>query len=179
MHEKPAELHRRAGPGHLRFALITVSTSRAKALAEGREPPRDESYAIARSLVEQAGHSVVAYKVVSDDPVEIVEAVAGLALSGAADIIVTMGGTGPTKSDVTVETLRPLFSKELEGFGCLFRHLSYEEVGSAAFLSNATAGVIGEAVVFALPGSPGAARLALEKLILPEAGHVVGLVRRE
>ncbi len=177
MKEHPHEEHRKRGPRHIGFAFITISTSRALAVKRGETPLPDESYRIARELVEKNGHRASAYRLVADDPLEIVNALADLLRREDVDIVVTMGGTGPAPSDVTVATLRPLFEKELEGFGCIFRMLSYGEIGSAAFLSNATAGIVGGKVVFVLPGSPGAARLALEKIILPEAGHILGLIR--
>ncbi len=173
----PAHEHRLHAPSRIDFALITVSTSRYEALARGEEPPRDISYEVARELIEKAGHRVLLYRIVPDGPLEIIGAVME-AVEGGIDVIVTMGGTGPARSDVTVETLRPLFRKEIEGFGCVFRLLSYAEAGSIAYLSNATAGFIGDSLIYLLPGSPNAVRLAFEKLILPEAGHILSIARR-
>jgi len=177
MEETPAHRHRLHAPRRIDFGLITVSTSRYEALARGEEPPEDVSYSIARSLVEAAGHRVVYYRIVPDRHLDIVAAVMEASGRGAR-VVVTMGGTGPARSDVTVEALRPLFRKELEGFGCIFRMLSYSEAGSAAYLSNATAGLVGDVLVYLLPGSPGAVRMAFEKLILPEAGHILGIAGR-
>jgi len=89
------------------------------------------------------------------------------------DAIITCGGTGINPSDVTIETLEPILEKELPGFGELFRHLSYQEIGSAAVMTRAVAGVAKGKVIFCLPGSPNAAKLCLEKLILPETGHII------
>ena len=95
-----------------------------------------------------------------------------------ADVVITTGGTGITSRDSTYEALSALFDKHLDGFGELFRMLSYEEIGSAAMMSRACAGTIGRRAVFALPGSPQAVQLAVDKLILPEIGHVVRELRR-
>src|SRR5690606_36268455 len=94
------------------------------------------------------------------------------------DFIVVSGGTGMTPRDVTIEACRPLFSKELEGFGELFRMLSYQEIGSAAVMSRAAAGAMGRTMVFCLPGSKAAVRLATERLILPEIRHLISHIRR-
>lgn len=94
------------------------------------------------------------------------------------DVIVTTGGTGFSPRDVTVEAVSPFFDRPIEGFGELFRHLSFEEVGAAAILSRATAGLVGTRAVFLLPGSPKAVALALDRLILPEVGHLLGQARR-
>jgi molybdenum cofactor biosynthesis protein B len=93
------------------------------------------------------------------------------------DVIVFTGGTGLTRTDVTIEAVRSLFDKEIEGFGDVFRHFSIQEVGTAAFLTRATGGVIGDKVVFLLPGSPNAVRTGM-KIILTEAPHLLHLVRQ-
>ncbi|MGC8936120.1 MAG: MogA/MoaB family molybdenum cofactor biosynthesis protein, partial [Candidatus Methanomethylicaceae archaeon] len=99
------------------------------------------------------------------------------AVKGIADVIVISGGTGPGPRDVTVEAITPLFEKELPGFGELFRHMSYEKVGTSTIASRATAGITKGVLVFALPGSPDAVKLAMEKIILPESPHLVKMVR--
>lgn len=149
------------------FGFVTVSSSRD---AEG-----DESGERARELVEDAGHSFAEYRVVSDDSNEIRDAVETLV--DAVDVVVTSGGTGLTADDVTVETVSPLFEKEIEGFGEEFRRRSVEDIGTAAVLSRATAGVVGDSVVFVLPGSTGAVETGMT-LALGEVRHVLGLVRR-
>lgn len=176
MHVPPHIGHKHSAPKHVRFALITVSTSRYYAKERG-EDIQDVSYQVARSLIEEKGYSISFYRIIPDNQREILNIMDEVLGRGDVDVVVTMGGTGPAPSDITIQTLRPLFEKELEGFGELFRILSYQEIGSAAFLSNATAGIIDRKVIFCLPGSPGAARLAFEKLILPEAGHILALVR--
>ena len=119
---------------------------------------------------------MVARHIVRDDP----EAVRNLVRAAASDVqlIVTTGGTGITSRDSTYEAIVALLDKRLDGFGELFRMLSYDQIGSAAMLSRACAGTIGSTAVFALPGATRAVELAMEKLILPEIGHVVRELRR-
>jgi len=126
--------------------------------------------AIALALA-NAGHSVVSRQIVQDDPGAVRDWVRGAANDAA--VIVTTGGTGITSRDSTYEAIVALLDKRLDGFGELFRMLSYEQIGSAAMLSRACAGTIGSTAVFALPGAARAVQLAMEKLILPEIGHVV------
>ena len=165
-----AEQHRQTAPTLLGFAVLTVSDSRAKA--------DDVSGRTIRDLISTAGHPVVESTLVPDD----VEAIRGavhrfLALPGV-DVVVTTGGTGFSPRDVTLAAVAPLFEKPVEGFGELFRMLSYQQVGAAAMLSRAAAGLVGTRAVFLLPGSPKAVALAMEKLILPEAAHLLGQARR-
>lgn len=149
-------------------AVLTISTSRSAA--------DDESGPTARRVLEADGHQVVEQRVVGDDEAAVREAVDGLA--GDVDVVVTSGGTGLTPDDVTVEAIRPLLDKELPGVGEYFRRLSHDEVGTAAMLSRATAGVVDGTAVYALPGSPDAVRLGVEAVLLPEVDHVLHLARR-
>jgi molybdenum cofactor biosynthesis protein B len=123
-------------------------------------------------MLEHAGHSVVGRRIVRDEPSEIKESIEDAAKAGARAVIIT-GGTGIGRRDSTYEVVTGLLEKRLDGFGELFRTLSYEEIGSAAMMSRAVAGTARGMIVFALPGSTGAAKLAMEKLILPELGHSV------
>ncbi|MDP9120878.1 MAG: MogA/MoaB family molybdenum cofactor biosynthesis protein [Acidobacteriota bacterium] len=155
----------------LGFAAITVSDSRAAA--------DDVSGRALREMAAAAGHRVVSAVVVPDDVAAIRRAVAdALALPGV-DVAVLTGGTGFSPRDLTLEAVGPLFERPIEGFGELFRMLSYQQVGAAAMLSRAAAGVVRGRAVFLLPGSPKAVALAMEKLILPEVGHLLGQVRRD
>jgi molybdenum cofactor biosynthesis protein B len=165
-----AEQHRTYSPGSLGFAFLTVSDTRTAA--------DDTGGSLLRELALAAGHRVAAAARVPDDAGEIRRALKDLLASPQVDVAVTTGGTGFSPRDVTVEALAPLFSRPIEGFGELFRMLSFAEVGPAAMLSRAAAGVIGRQAVFLLPGSPKAVRLAMERLILPEAGHLLGQMRR-
>ena len=123
-------------------------------------------------MLEGAGHTLCGHRVIPDEPVSLRAALDEAAAAGARAVIVT-GGTGIGRRDQTVETLRPLFEKELPGFGELFRYLSFKEIGTPAMMSRAIAGTVRGMIVFALPGSPNAARLAMDALILPELGHTV------
>ncbi len=156
------EHHRRAAGRHLKMAVITASDTRAA--------DDDESGRLIRELLEAAGHQVAHYAVVPDEPERIVRVV-GLALT-ACDGAIVNGGTGIAPRDRTIEALRPMLDREIEGFGELFRILSYQEIGAAAMLSRAIAGIAGGRLIAALPGSPAGCRLAMEKLLLPELGHI-------
>lgn len=163
-HKHEAESHVQ----QLAAAVITVSDTRTEAT--------DESGRLLRELIEGAGHRVAGYRIVPDEIGAIRHAVVDMAQ--AADFVVLTGGTGMTPRDVTIEACRPLFTKELEGFGELFRMLSFQEVGSAAVMSRAAAGAMDRVMVFCLPGSKGAVRLATERLILPEIKHLISLIRK-
>jgi len=162
--ESPAREHRSDAPTHVACFVLTCSDSRAQS--------DDVSGRALREGLEAAGHSVVGQTVVRDEPEQIRAAVEGGLAGGARAVIIT-GGTGITRRDQTVEAVRPLLEKEIPGFGELFRMLSFQEIGSAAWLSRALAGTVRGALVFVLPGSPNAVRLALDRLILPELGHAV------
>ena len=153
---------------HVQCALVTVSDTRT--------PSDDRSGLVLRSGLEAAGHVVVSTEIVRDDRGAIREAV--IAATGRPDVhaVLVSGGTGVAARDVTIESLAGAWQKELPGFGEIFRAESFAEIGAAAFLSRATAGIIAETFVAVLPGSPSACTLALERLILPEIGHVVGLL---
>ncbi len=125
-------------------------------------------------LLTAAGHSVVGRAIVKDEPADVRRVVSEALQTSAARAIITTGGTGLAKRDSTFEALTALFDKRIDGFGELFRMLSFEEIGAAAMLSRATAGIAGGRVIFLLPGSEAAVRLAMERLILPELGHIVG-----
>lgn len=168
--EPSVEQHRRAAPAVLGFAVLTVSDSRAAV--------NDASGTAIRELATAAGHRVEASDLVPDDVAAIRAAVHRLLAVPGVDVLVVTGGTGFSPRDLTVEAVGPLLDRPVEGFGELFRMLSYEQVGPAAMLSRATAGLVGTRAVFLLPGSPRAVTLALEKLILPEAAHLLGQARR-
>lgn len=166
----PAGSHRADAPERVRVSVLTISDTRTEAT--------DTSGAAIVSMLEDAGHAVMGRRIVKDDPADIRGVVSYTAKAGTNDAVITTGGTGISSRDGTYETLAALFDRRLDGFGELFRALSYQEIGSAAMLSRATAGVIGRCAVFVLPGSENAVRLAMEKLILPEIGHVVRELRR-
>jgi len=165
---KPHEVHRKAAPRSLSVGVVTVSDSRTEAT--------DDSGKLIRAKLLDAKHRVPFYRVVRDDPVAI-EGAVGEAVR-TCDAVITNGGTGLGKRDVTILTLEPKFERRLPGFGEILRTLSYKDVGPAAMLSGATAGVLHGKLVFCLPGSPAACALAMDALILPELPHAVGVMTR-
>jgi molybdopterin adenylyltransferase len=163
-----AHEHHRHGPySRLKIAVFTASDSRT--------PDTDESGRLIKELLENAGHSVAHYEVLPDSPERIRQAATAKLVT--VDGLIFTGGTGIAPRDSTIEALRPMLSKELEGFGELFRMLSYQEIGSAAMMSRALAGVSDGKIVVALPGAPAACRLAMDKLLLPELGHLHDLLK--
>lgn len=156
--------------GELAFGLLTVSDTRGSG--------DDVSGGVLRRLVGASGHRVHAAAIVPDDPQAVRDQVLTWARDPSCDLVVSTGGTGLSARDHTVEAVAALFDIRIDGFGELFRLLSFEEIGSAAMLSRAAAGVVSGTPVFLLPGSPQAVTLALTRLVLPEIAHVVGELRR-
>lgn len=159
-----AKEHKSHAPAQVATYVVTCSDSRSTAA--------DESGRAIQDALRAAGHPLAGYRVVRDEPEEIREAVAEAKAAGARALILN-GGTGIGRRDSTVEVLERLFEKTLPGFGELFRSLSFQEIGSAAMMSRAVAGTYQGMMIFALPGSPEAVRLALDRLILPELGHTI------
>jgi molybdopterin adenylyltransferase len=158
--------HKQAAPSQVRCKIITVSDTRSE--------ETDKSGKLMMDLLEAAGHRIVDYVIVKDEAESIRTEVLQGCRNPEVDVVLTNGGTGIAKRDVTIETVQSLFEKEIPGFGEIFRMLSYQEdIGSAAILSRAAAGVINDRAIFSTPGSTGAVRLAMDKLIIPEIGHVV------
>ncbi len=162
--------HRSKSPASVAVFVLTVSDTRTLAT-------ETSGLAIAEML-EAAGHRVTGRQVVRDEPADVTRVVVEAIDRGGAQVVITTGGTGIAKRDSTYEALSGLFEKRLDGFGELFRVLSFEDVGPAAMLSRATAGVVRGRAVFMLPGSERAVRLAMEQLIIPEIGHVVGQLEK-
>jgi len=157
--------HKAAAPVTTTLAVVTATTTRTL--------ETDVSGQWIHRQAREAGHEVVAHRVVPDDADRIADAVRSVIREASPRILLLNGGTGISPKDLTIEAVRPLFTKELSAFGVLFAALSYDEIGSAALLSRAAAGVIGQTVVFCLPGSLKACQLACSKLIFPEIGHLV------
>lgn len=157
--------HKQHAPHKVTLGVITVSTTRAL--------KDDTSGKWISEAGSAQGHDVVYHQVIPDDAEIIAKTLQNTIRNQKPQVILMTGGTGITPGDVTIEAVSPLFEKTLTGFGPLFAQLSYEEIGSAAFLSRATAGVIGGTVVFCMPGSINACKLACRKLIFPELGHLV------
>ncbi len=140
--------------------------------SDTRTAETDEGGKLARQLLEHEGHSLAGSAIARETPAQLVAALDEAKASGARAIVIT-GGTGLSSRDVTIQTVEPLLERRLDGFGELFRMLSFQQVGSAAMASRAVAGVWGGVLVFAVPGSPAGVRLAIERLIGPELGHLV------
>ncbi len=167
----PAE-HKAHGPASVACNIITCSDTRT--------PETDTSGQLIRTLLEQTGHRIHAYHVVKDEPSEVRTLIRQAGVDQAVDAIIINGGTGMSRRDSTFEAVSALLEKQIPGFGELFRSLSYKDkdVGSSAMLSRATAGLYQGKVIFSIPGSSGAVRLAMEALILPELPHLVGEIRK-
>ncbi len=164
--------HKAEAPKQLRFGVFICSTSRYNQLKRG-ESVKDESGDLIEHFIKSSGHVLVFRKIISDDKALIEQGVKEAMESLNVDVVVFCGGTGIAPSDVTIETVSPFLEKTLPGFGEIFRFLSYNEMGSAAILSRAIAGTCKGKVFFCIPGSMEAVRLCFEKLILPEAAHIV------
>ncbi|HSE93369.1 MAG TPA: MogA/MoaB family molybdenum cofactor biosynthesis protein [Methylomirabilota bacterium] len=147
-------------------------------ISDSKTPETDTSGALIRSLLEGGGHRVAGSSIVRDEPVDVQRVIRGAVTDPAVQVIVMTGGTGITSRDSTYEAVEELLDKRLPGFGELFRMLSYQEIGAAAMLSRAQLGVHQGRILVSLPGSPNACRLALEKLLIPELGHLLREVNR-
>ena len=152
------------------FALLVTSDSRTS--------ETDETGKLAKSILAEAGHDVVEYGIVPNDAGKIKDWIVNVIENSETQIIITSGGTGIGSVDKTVDTARELFEKELPGFGEHFRRLSYEEVGTPGLMSRSTAGIVNKKIIFCLPGSRGAIRTALNKIILPGIGHMLWELNR-
>lgn len=145
--------------------VITVSDT--------RDETTDRSGAAIKQQLTDTGHRVAGYRIVKDEPDQIAAVLKEATTSHETDVVILNGGTGIAPRDGTYEIVSRSLEKKLDGFGELFRYLSYQDIGSAAMISRAVAGTVGQKVVISLPGSTGAVQLAMEKLILPEIGHMV------
>ena len=161
--------HDAADQPAVRCAIVTVSDTRTEAT--------DGSGAIIRKLLSQSGHRVCGYEILPDEPDRVRDAVTRLCHRPDCQAVLVNGGTGIAPRDSTVDALSTVFEKRLDGFGELFRMLSFEQIGPTAMLSRATAGVVAETIVFVMPGSPPAVQLAMDKLIVPCLAHMAGLLR--
>jgi len=156
--------HRSESKKQLTVAVVSVSSTRTM--------DTDESGAWIEKQAKKEGHDVVDRLVVMDSEGEVRKAIRDIIRDHNADGIIVTGGTGITAGDLTLEAVRPMFRKELTAFGPIFAQLSFDEIDSAAILSRATAGIVSDSVVFVIPGSLAACKLACKNLIFPELGHV-------
>jgi molybdenum cofactor biosynthesis protein B len=157
--------HRAHAPTSVACFVLTISDTRT--------PETDTGGRVVRDLLARAGHTLVGSAITRDEPAEVQRIVREQCANPAVQAVILSGGTGITSRDSTFEAVEALLDKPLPGFGELFRMLSYQEIGPAAMLSRAQAGVCAGRIVVSLPGSPNACRLAMDKLVIPELGHLV------
>ena len=162
--------HKESAPETVRVAILTISDTRT--------PETDTGGDVAEELLQGAGQEVVERRIVRDEVSGIRNNLIDLLARSDVDAVVTTGGTGISARDTTYEVVERMIEKRLDGFGEVFRMLSYEEIGSAAIMSRALAGSVGSKFVASLPGSRNAVRLAVEKLLVPELSHVVFELRK-
>jgi molybdenum cofactor biosynthesis protein B len=157
--------HKAAAPTSIRCFIVTVSDTRTL--------ENDDGGRTIGELLTEAGHVVTGRTIVRDDPDMVHSTIERHLADIGVQVIITTGGTGITSRDSTYEAISTLLEKRLDGFGELFRMLSYQEIGPAAMMTRACAGLVARRIIIALPGSPGAVRLAMEKLVIPEITHLV------
>ena len=162
--------HRESAPETVRVAVLTISDTRT--------PETDTGGDVVEESMRGAGHEVVAREIVRDEAASIRTTLVDFLARSDVDAVVTTGGTGISARDTTYEVVERMIEKRLDGFGELFRVLSYEEIGAAAVLSRAVAGAVGSKFVASLPGSRNAVRLGMEKLLVPEIAHIVFELRK-
>ncbi len=165
MSSPTAHEHKHHAPRKVGCMVITCSDTRTS--------ETDTSGQLIQTLLKEQGHSIVAYYLVKDEPAQIKNRIAEAIANEAIHAIIINGGTGISKRDSTFEAVDAMLEKRLVGFGEIFRYLTYQDIGSPAIMSRATAGIIQGRVLFSTPGSENAVRLAMEKLILPELGHLI------
>ena len=162
--------HRESAPEHVRVAVLTISDTRTRETDTGGDT--------AEQILSAAGQEIVARQIVRDEVNGIRASLVDLLANSEVDAVVTTGGTGISGRDATYEVVDRMIEKKLDGFGEIFRMLSYEEIGAAAIMSRAVAGTVGTKFVASLPGSRNAVRLAAEKLLVPELAHIVFELRK-
>ena len=162
--------HRESAPERVRVAVLTISDTRT--------PETDTGGETVEALMRDAGHDIVGRDIIRDDASAIRTKLVELLARSDVDAVVTTGGTGISAHDTTYEVVDRMLEKKLDGFGEIFRMLSYEEIGAAAMLSRCVAGAVGAKFVVCLPGSRDAVRLAVEKLLVPEISHIVFELRK-
>ncbi len=157
--------HKHKAPKSVSCAILTISDSRTE--------QDDGSGKLARQKLSEASHRITQYCILKNDKDSIKEKVSALLREDEPQVIITIGGTGVSRNDTTVEAINPILDKKLDGFGELFRSLTYQEIGTGSIMSRAIAGVARGKVIICLPGSPDALNLAMDKIILHELGHLV------
>jgi molybdenum cofactor biosynthesis protein B len=157
--------HKDKSPKTVTCAVLIISDSRTE--------DTDESGKLIKQRLSENGHRVLAYAILKNDADTIRGKMEELLGQEELQVIITSGGTGASHRDVTVETVSPILEKKLDGFGELFRSLSYQEIGTASIMSRAIAGIARDKIIICIPGSLGAAELSIDKIILPEIGHMI------
>jgi len=164
--------HRQRSFTNISCGVVTISDT--------RNQETDKSGKKIIELLRAANHQINDYNIIPDDRERITSTVKSMTEDEAISAIIVNGGTGISYRDVTIEAIQPLFDKELQGFGELFRYLSYQyDIGTASILSRATCGIANNRVIFSIPGSTGAVKLAMEKIILPELGHILTEINKD
>lgn len=180
---KVHEQHKKKAPTEINLALIIVSTSRFDEMKSGKRSSDKTIPRVKRVLDKETSINLISTEIIPDSEDHLNDILIKLLKDEVVDAIIFSGGTGLSQRDITYETLEPRLDKKLSGFGELFRSLSYNEIGTSAMLSRATAGILRSKkknkVVFLLPGSPDAVRLALKYIIIPELGHILYIINKE
>jgi len=176
---KVHEQHKEKGPDTVNLALVIVSTSKFNELQENKSSSDKTIPMVTQILDQNQSVFLISSEIVSDNETQIIERLTRLLNDLSLHAIVFSGGTGLTPKDVTYEAIKPLLEKTIDGFGELFRYLSYKEIGPSSMFSRALAGKIKNKAIFLLPGSPNAVKLALNDLILPEIKHMVYMINKK
>ncbi|MFW9949103.1 MAG: molybdenum cofactor biosynthesis protein B [Candidatus Thorarchaeota archaeon] len=171
--------HKNKGPKTVNIALVIVSTSKFNELNE-KEASSDKTIPLVRQIIDQNPDVfLTSSEIISDNEIQIVETLKNLINNPTPQVILFSGGTGLTPKDITYEAIQPFLEKTIDGFGELFRYLSYKDIGPSSMLSRALAGKIRNKAIFLLPGSPNAVKLALNSLILPEIRHIIYMINKK
>jgi molybdenum cofactor biosynthesis protein B len=171
---KTSNEHKKIALRKLNFAIFICSTSRH---SQKKEKIKDISGEYIENTLIKAGHNVILKKIIADDKTLITNALKEFLNLPELHVAIFSGGTGINPRDITIETVHPFLEKVLPGFGEIFRQISYKEIGSAALLSRAIAGVVKGKIIYCIPGSPNAVKVSVERLILPESAHIVKHIR--
>ncbi len=159
------EEHKLHVHGNIKCAVIIISGTRTEIT--------DESGKFIMDSLKQSGNTVTSYSILKNDAIEILNKLSDILKDNNTQVIITSGGTGASHLDITIETISPILEKKMDGFGELFRKLTYDEIGTGCILSRAMAGIVKGKVIISLPGSLGAVKLAMDKIIIPEIAHLV------
>lgn len=176
---KVHEMHKHQGPKELNIGLIVVSTTRYNELLNGKTSSDKTIPAVENVLSQFPNIKLIFSEIIPDSEEFLDKTFHEFVQNSNLDAIIFSGGTGLSPKDITYEVISPYLQKKIEGFGEIFRYLSYKDIGSSAMLSRALAGIYDKKIIFLLPGSPNAVVLALEKLIIPELGHITYLINKE